>query len=273
MPALELHLSSPEELAPLAREIENLDPGALASALRLTGLADPGGTIEVVLATEGSVPANAVPPWVSGYALGGEGVVVLLPARLDRYPDRGLVPLLRHEVTHVLIARAAGGGAVPRWFDEGLALTAGREWELGDRARVALAVLSDGSLPLAAIDRAFAGGESEMHAAYALAGDLVRELLARHGADAAAAILRRVKGGARFDEAFAAVAGTTLATFERDYWRRRTLWDRWLPVVSSSVVLWGLLALLAIAAFRRRAARDAERLRRWEADEEADPEP
>jgi hypothetical protein len=265
---VELRIRAPEGLRPIARELEQLGPDALAPALRLTGVAVAGAPIEIELAAEGSAAARAVPPWISGYARGSTGRVVLLPARLDRYPDRGLLPLLRHEVTHVLVARAAGGGEVPRWFDEGLALAAGREWELGDRARVALAVMTGGSLPLSRLDRAFAGGESEMHAAYALAGDVVRELLARHGSGAAAAILGRVRAGERFEAAFAAVTGTTLAAFERDYWKRRTLWDRWLPVVSSSVVLWAAVALLAVAAFRRRAVRDAERLRDWE---EAEP--
>jgi hypothetical protein len=264
---IELRIRAPESLQPIARELEQLGPEALAPALRLTGLEEPGAPIEVVLAAEGSSAARGVPSWISGYAHGDAGVVVLLPARLDRYPDRGLVPLLRHEVTHVLIARAARGGEVPRWFDEGLALTAGRGWELGDRARVALAVLRDDSLPLTRIDRAFAGGESEMHAAYALAGDVVRELVARYGAELPGAILARVGQGERFETAFRTVAGASVGEFERAYWKRRTLWDRWLPVVSSSVVLWAGVAFLAVAAFRRRATRDAERLREWDDEE------
>ena len=38
--------------------------------------------------------------------------------------------------------------------------------------------------------------------------------------------------------------------------------------VSSTVVIWGGIALLAVAAFRRRATRDAERLRAWGEEEE-----
>ncbi len=38
-------------------------------------------------------------------------------------------------------------------------------------------------------------------------------------------------------------------------------------MISSSVLLWGGIALLALAAIRRRRARDAERLARWGVEE------
>ncbi len=260
-----LELRAPPSLAGMARAIAELPPESFAPVFRLTG-APPGAPIPVVLAPEGTATARATPPWISGYAT-GDGVIVLLPARIGRYPDFALAPLLRHELAHVLAHRRAGAGELPRWFDEGLAMAAGREGDLGDRARVALAVLSDSRLPIARLDEAFSGGESETQEAYALAGDLVRELLARHGDDLGARILVRIGRGERFAAAFRAECSETLAEFESGYWKRRTLFDRWIPVVSSSVVLWGLLALLALAAFRRRRRRDAERLRRWSEEE------
>ena len=270
-----LVVEAPPALAPVAREIESLAPEALAAAARMTeasgGEADAvsgasPGPITVILVPEGAAAARAVPPWISGYAVGTHQVV-LLPARVDRYPDFGLGALLRHELTHVFVARAAGNGDVPRWFNEGLAMAVGRESDLGDRARVALAVIDDASLPLARLDRAFAGGEAEVHSAYALAGDFMRVLLQRHGRDSAARILAAVARGERFRDAFRTVTGQSLADFEAGYWKRRTLLDRWIPVISSSVVIWGGIALLALAAIRRRHARDAARLARWGAEE------
>jgi hypothetical protein len=263
----ELIVRAPVELAGAAAELRGLGPDALAPAMQLTGLADPGPPIVVVLATESSAQARRAPAWISGYAEGDASVVVLFPARVARYPDRALVPLLRHEVTHVLAARAAAGRPLPRWFDEGLAMAAGRELDAGDRARVALAVLTDARLPLARIDAAFRGGTSDVTAAYALARDVVRELLEAHGEGAGAAILARIAAGERFPAAFLAVTGVTLDDFETAYWKRRTFWDRWLPIVTSSVLLWGGIALLAVAAFRRRAVRDAATRARWDEEE------
>ena len=61
--------------------------------------------------------------------------------------------------------------------------------------------------------------------------------------------------------------GERLTDFETRYWERRTFVDRWIPVISSSVLLWGGIALLALAAIRRRRARDAARLARWGVEE------
>jgi len=263
----QLVFQAPAELRGVATRLENLEPEALEPAMRRTGLVDPGPPILVVLAPESSPAARARPPWFSGYANGASGVVVLMPARTGLYPDGSLVALLQHEVAHVLIARAARGGEVPRWFDEGLAMAASRETQLGDRTRVALAVLSDARLPLARIDRAFAGSSSEVASAYALARDVVRELLERHGQDAGARILAGVARGLRFKEAFREATGETLGTFERRYWDDRTFWDRWVPILTSSALLWGGISVLALAAIRRRRARDRERMARWEAEE------
>ncbi|MGE0641804.1 MAG: hypothetical protein AB7G12_14695 [Thermoanaerobaculia bacterium] len=275
LPAFEIE--APPALAAAAGEIRDAGEAALEPSVRLTGFdAERDGRlpIRVVLAPEGSPAGRSAPAWVAGFAQSGGGrgdVIVLFPARAGGYPDRGLLPLLRHETAHILLARVVRGRPVPRWFNEGLATAAGREWDLGDRARIALAVLRDDSLPIARLDRAFAGGESSVASAYALAGDLVRRLFADHGAESGARILRAMADGASFEEAFRAVAGQSVAQFESDYWRRRTLWDRWVPIVSSSVLLWGAISLLALAAFERRRARDRARLARWEAEEAAVP--
>ena len=264
-----LIIEAPPELEPVARVVRGFDPERLRPALRLTGLEDPGAPINVFLAPEGSPAAGPVPPWITGYASGARGAVVLLPARVPSYPDRSLELLLQHEVAHVLVWRAATGQPVPRWFNEGVAMAAGRGWDLEDRSRVALAVLRRGRVSLDRIDAAFAGGERSVQAAYALSEDLVQDLLRRHGGGVTAEILRHVAAGAPFELAFERATGETLAAAEDSYWRRRTFWSRWVPLVSSSAFLWILISLLAVVAFQRRRARDARLRRVWEEEDRA----
>src|SRR6476659_7633306 len=77
----QLVFEAPPALAPVAARLRALGPGNLAAAMRLLGLTEPGPPIRVILAREGSDLAKNVPPWISGYALGDLGVVVLLPGR------------------------------------------------------------------------------------------------------------------------------------------------------------------------------------------------
>src|SRR5688500_11453305 len=122
----ELIVQAPPSLERAAAKVRAVEPGRLLDAMRLVGLEDPGPPIQVLLGPEGSDLAM-VPPWVSGYAFGEEGVIVLLPGRTPSYPDSSLEELLRHEVAHILVARAAGGQPLPRWFPEGRASCRERE--------------------------------------------------------------------------------------------------------------------------------------------------
>jgi hypothetical protein len=263
----ELIVQAPPSLERAAAKVRAVEPGRLLDAMRLVGLEDPGPPIQVLLGPEGSDLAM-VPPWVSGYAFGEEGVIVLLPARTPSYPDSSLEELLRHEVAHVLVARAAGNRPLPRWFHEGLAMIAGLSWGLDDRSQLTLTLVGDGEVSLEQLEREFRGERGAVRGAYAMAGAFANDLLRRHGDDAAARILAEVARGLSFEDAFQRATGTSLAEAERAFWRRQTLWYRWVPLLTSSVTLWLLVTLLAIWAMGKRRARDAALRRVWEEEEE-----
>jgi len=263
----EIGVEAPPALSGVATRLREVDPARLVSVMRLVGLQEPGPPIRVILAPEGT-QESAVPRWVSGYALGDQGVIVLLPERVPSYPDSSLSDLLSHEVAHVLIARAGGGHPLPRWFHEGMAMIAGLSWDLEDRSRLTLALLVDRPVSLADVEQRFGGGQAEVNRAYAISGAFARDLLEQYGQDAAARILGKVADGLPFDQAFQAATGTPLAAAEASFWDRQTFWYRWVPVLTSSVALWMLITLLALWAIRRRRERDAAQRVIWDQEEE-----
>lgn len=265
---LRLTVEAPPELAPEARRIRDFPPEELESARRLVGLEDPGPPIRIFLAPEGSGAALAVPPWVAGYAYSDRGIVVLLPARTPAYPDASLEDLLRHEVAHVLIARASGNRPLPRWFHEGTAMVAGLAWGLDDRARLTMTLLADRQMTLAELDHRFAGTGAQVHRAYAISGAFVRDLLEQHGPDAPGRILAGVREGLSFEDAFFRATGESLGDAETSFWQRQSFWYRWVPILTSSALLWVLVTLLFLWAVKRRRARDAALRRMWEDEEE-----
>ncbi len=266
----------PPSLDRVAARVRAIDPTRFLDAMRLVGLDDPGPPIQVFLGPEGSDLANGVPPWVSGYAYGTEGVIVLLPARTPSYPDSSLEELLRHEVAHVLVARAARGRPLPRWFHEGVAMIAGTSWGLDDRSRLTVTMIGGEAVSLADVERQFAGDRGSTFEAYAVAGSFVNELLSREGDYAVARVLTQVGRGLSFEDAFREATGATLAQAERSFWRRQSFWYRWVPILTSSVTLYMLITLLAIWAMGKRRARDAALRRMWEEEENrrlAEPPP
>ncbi len=264
-----LEIEGPPELAGAAARLRELEPRELADALRLAGIDEPGVPIRVILAPEGSDLARSAPPWVSGWAWPQSGTLVLLPQRSPSYPADSLEDLLRHEVAHVLIGRAAAGRPVPRWFHEGVALVAGDSWGLDDRSRLALTVLRRRRLSLPELEQRFAGGRGQVEEAYAIAGGLIRDLLQRHGAGVTGKILTGLAEGLPFEAAFERAAGEPLAVAEAAFWDEQTSWTSWLPLLSSPFLGWGLIALLAAWARRRRKQRTEALRRKWEEEERA----
>jgi hypothetical protein len=263
----ELIVEAPPALQGTAARIRGLDPQHLEDASRLAGLFRAGPPVRVILAPEGSPLAKQVPPWVSGFADPAAGVVVLLPARAPSFPDSSLEDLLRHEVAHVLIGKAAGGRPLPRWFQEGLAMIAGQTWGLEERSRLTLALLADRRISLTELDSRFAGDERTVQRAYTVAGAFVRDLVQSRGARVPGEILAGVAEGLPFEEAFQRAAGMSLAEAETSFWDRQTFWYRWVPLLTSSVFLWILITLLALWAIRHRRARDAAQHRIWDEEE------
>lgn len=269
----ELVFEAPPELAGEVRRLQDMDRRRLVGAARLAGLGDPGPPVRVILVPESSPVARRVPAWVAGFARGADAPVVLFPARAGAYPYDSLEELLQHEVAHVLIDRAAGGHPVPRWLHEGIAMTAGERWGLNDTGRFAFEVARAGRYPLRDIDRLFSGSDADVKRAYAISGAFVHDLLRHHGSDVTARLLAGLRRGRPFEAAFRDAVGEPLASVEASFWRRQTLWNRWVPLLTSSTVLWIGVTLLFLVAWRRRAARTAELEERWEEMEESQRRP
>jgi hypothetical protein len=244
----------------------------VGGVMDLVGQYEPGPPIHVVLAPESSPLARDVPPWVSGYTDGVSNVVVLLPERTPSYPDGGLEEVLAHEVAHVLIYRASAGRRLPRWFNEGLAMLAARSWRLTDQTHLALSLLFARKVPLWRLDDLFDGDRSDVERAYALSGALVQDLLDRYGTGVPRALLSRVAEGLSFDEALRRTTGATLVDVGDAFWARQTFLKRWLPVLTSTAVLWFGISLLAVMAAVKRRRQRAALAEAGEGEEQPSPE-
>jgi len=260
-------LPATEKLEALAQRLDsNVDRDRLASVADLVGLDHAGPPIPVHLAPEGTIAAKRAPSWGVGYAT-STGHVFLLPGRVPGYPNRDIENVLVHEVAHVLMDRAARGGHVPRWFHEGLALYAARDWTLEDRTRLIWVTVRGHGSALDDLEGQFQRGATSANRAYAFSGAFVRYLIEEHGHGAPAEILDGVAEGKSFADAVLGATGRTLPEVETSYFRHLDFWNKWVPFLTSSTTLWIAISLLAIYAFKRRRDRDAEILARWDEEE------
>jgi hypothetical protein len=247
--------------------LHSLDRTTLGTIVQLVGLEDAGPPIRVVLAPEDSQVARSTSSWIAGFAQGPASTVVLFPSRSVRYPHDSLEAVLRHEVAHVLISRAAGGQAVPRWFDEGLSVVAERAWHFEDRWQLAWVLVSGDQVRMDEVNYLFQAGPGGAARAYVLSSAFVRHIIETSGPAVPARILAAVAKGVSFDVAFEQATGGSLAGAERSFHAELTSWTRRLPFLTSPFVLWTFVTLLALVAIFVRRRRSAELRRRWAAEE------
>jgi len=267
-PSPQLVVEAPAELAAVAEEVRSIGEGDFSAGLHITGVIGFTRPIRVVLSAENSPLAQEAPAWVSGFARGSEALIVLFPTRVHSYPDRNLRTLVHHEVTHVLVAEAARGRPVPRWFNEGVATVAAREWGIEDRARFAMAVLGARPHGVRDLDASFEGSGPQITRAYALSSAFVRFIQRRYGPTAPAMVLGGVARDLSFDEAFRRTTGEPLAHAEQIFFEKDVFWTTWLPFLTSTGALWMAITILALVAIRRRGVRSKQMIEAWEEEEE-----
>ena len=258
---------APEALEPLATRLEGMNPASLQHIMDFMGLQHPGPPIIVILAPNGSPLAQEAPAWMSGYAMGHASTIVLFTDRTLTYPNDSLNDVFLHEVAHILAHRAAGELPLPRWFDEGLAMMAARSWDLEDRARLVWAMVSGTEVSLNELNSLFVSDDTSVRRAYVLAHAFTLDLLEHTRVDVPKQILAKVRQGLSFPEAFAQSTFMTLSQAEEEFWSRQTLWNRWVPVATSSGMVWLTITLLAFWAFTKQRRRSAAIKKQWREDD------
>jgi hypothetical protein len=265
----QLRISAPPELASVQKKLQAIDPKRFRDIAETVGLTVQGPPIQVVLAPETSDVARKMDSWIAGFASNGEGpgekneMVVLFPERTPSYPNSSLEDVLRHEVAHVLIGRASAQRPIPRWFNEGLAMSVERGWRLQDEGQLVYQLAVGSRTSLDDLDRMFSGEQPEVTRAYVLSGALVHDLLQHHGAGIGAEILTRMNEGASFEHAFTEAVGMTPADAEGEFWVRQYTWAAWLPTLTSTTTLWFVVTALALLAIVRRIMKNRAIEKKW----------
>jgi hypothetical protein len=167
--------------------------------------------------------------------------------------------VFRHELAHLALHEYLGD-LPPRWFDEGYASYAAREWSREDALAANVALAFKGTPSFDQLDSAFAEGATTAQNAYALAYRAVIELAALDTANGLAPFLANWKAKGSMDAAVRTTFGLTLAGFEKR-WQQRTRRRYGALALISEVTFGGILVGLAIIPlYVARRQRDRRRM-------------
>jgi hypothetical protein len=250
-------LATPGDL-PLARAL-------LSSATRddtFPGLPRPTAPVLITIAPDGRrfrrwAGADA-PDWGAALAVPDEHRVVMQGHHASS--DAGdPIRVLRHELAHMALHETLGD-LPPRWFDEGYAGYAAREWGREEALATSVALLLRGLPSLDSLDAVFQDGMTRAGAAYALSYRAVSDLAALDPQRGFTLFFRYWSASRSMDRAMREAYGVTLAAFN-DRWRRRTLHRYGVLAIAADVTAGAAMIgslLLPLYVVRRR--RDRRRL-------------
>jgi len=218
--------------------------------------------------------AAVMPDWAAGIALVETRTAVIRIDRIGPYGQRRLENVFVHELTHLVMAEAAGDGrgAMPRWFREGVAGHVARDGEWLDFVHLWLSPVASSPHPLGVIESAFdrADNPGLRRAAYAGSFLFVGHVAAEHGEVSLAAVLRGLREGRDFDQAWALATGGSLHDLETAWAGGMRGSRRWIGIVTSTATLWALVTALFLLAGAARRARTRRTMKEWEKTEPPD---
>lgn len=213
---------------------------------------------------------GGVPHWGAGVARIATREIVV-PAYASRRSSPGAASaVLRHEWAHLGLNEYLRGLRVPRWFDEGYALTAENGFDATEAWRLRVLMALERTPPLDSLALDWPADQASAEAAYLLSGSALAYLLEESGERGLRLMLERWRDGGSLDRALRSTYGVGIDQLEEDWrgWVKRRF--GWLTVALHSGMIWAAfgVALLVLTAARRR--RNRERMARLRASEPAD---
>ncbi len=266
--------SYPARMEPLvARSIEQAprDARSIANQLGLTDL--PRLRVRFVRDLDGMralAPRAAPPPsYAVGVAYPRIGLTLVAMVSPGGREAVDVPRVLRHEISHLLLAAATEHADVPRWFSEGLAIQQAGEHDFTRFRTLAMAGFTGALLPLPRLDAAFADGSGRVDIAYAQSASFVDFMMHSGGSARFPVLVVHLREGMGFEQAVRETYARSLLNVDADW--RQEVRVRFLtaPLWAGTGLLWIAAAGLLVLAAARRRQRGREIMARWEAEAEA----
>jgi hypothetical protein len=167
--------------------------------------------------------------------------------------------VLRHELAHLALHERLGDRP-PRWFDEGYASVAAREWRREDVLATNVALALRGAPSLAQLEESFSHGSVAAQSAYALSYRAVTELASLDPQRGLSLLFDYWIESPSLDVAVRRAFGITLVGFEHEFQTRTRRRYGGLALFADLSLLLLALSVLLLPFIVTRRVRDRRRL-------------
>jgi len=203
--------------------------------------------------------------WVVGVSVHPHSLIAVKPPRMLEPSLKTIRQTVRHELVHIMLARASNVGNMPRWLNEGIAMRASGETAASAEWRIAGAVLRRALIPLDELDRHFPLSHEGASLAYAESLSVVNHIAETYGEEALLKLTRTLKDR-DFHTALASSLGVDLSTLSEQWVETVRISPYVVTLVTGSFALW-LMTIVAIVAFFRKRRLARLKKSEWEMEE------
>jgi hypothetical protein len=206
-----------------------------------------------------------VPEWGVAYSRWNGREIGIDAGAVLREP-RPLDVVLRHELSHIVLAERVGGASCPRWFVEGLAMLQSSEWTFNDHWGLVRSISRESLPRLDELRGSFPRNAEDAALAYRVSYYAVEELL-RDRREDLITLTAFIRDLGDFDESFELTFGESPGVYsDRLHVLMLNRYETAARLIRS-IPYWGLLAFLFLVAYAVKLIRTRRRLREWEREE------
>jgi hypothetical protein len=216
------------------------------------------------------VTGSSIPDWGAGVALMEKNAIIIKSPKFIRV-GKSFRELLGHELTHIMLYRAAGERWLPRWIHEGLAMRISGEWNIGQDVLVARAAWTNSLVQLYQLEgmSMFSGAKANL--AYTESYLAVSSLLRGKDRYVLADLLALYRDTGDFQGSFKLVAGKDYSQWINDWYERTSMQYHFLLFIFDSKIFWIMVPLFFLFLFFLKMRQNARVRRKWEIDERLNP--
>ena len=259
----------------LAQDVMNKGHDFLADVAGFLQL-PPGGPYTIILAQskeefiELQPTRSPAPEWAGALTYPHFGVVLLMTPGALRSSGTEYWALLQHEMVHLVMGEAEAKHMIriPRWLSEGVATHISGEMNLSRLLHLSWAQVTGRTIPFERIAEDFPDDPSMAETAYAQSYLFVKYMMRRFGDDAVARLVSSLREEGELARAVNAEFEVSLAELLDGFDQYARVKATWIPVITSTATVWGVITLLFLYSVAGRRFRDRNTLRRWQEEED-----
>ena len=212
----------------------------------------------------------SIPDWGAGVALLEYNRIVIKSPKYMRI-GKSFRELIGHELTHIMLHRAAGGRWLPRWIHEGLAMHVSGEWSIGQDILVARAAWTKNLIQLHRLEGMSVFNGAKANLAYTESYLAVSSLLRGEDPYRLADLLALYRDTNDFLHSFRVVVGTDYSRWISDWFERTSMQYHLLLFIFDWKLFWLALPLFIILLFLLKRRQNVKTKRRWKIEERLNP--